>query len=54
MSIEPENGFLSSWEGPKRARERHLSATARQKYAVEADFPDFAGSVSGANGGYFG
>ena len=34
----------------ERGRERHFTV----KYAVEADFADFAGSVSGANGGYFG
>ena len=28
-SIEPENGFLSSWEVPERARERHFTVKTR-------------------------
>ena len=42
--------FLSSRDALERGRERHFTV----KYAVEADFPDFAGGVSGVNEGYFG
>ncbi len=48
--LSPKSAFLSSRDALERGRERHFTV----KYAVEADFPDFAGGVSGVNEGYFG
>ena len=48
--LGPKSAFLSSRDALERGRERHFAV----KYAVEADFPDFAGGVLGVNGGYFG
>ena len=48
--LSPKSVFVSSKYVFERGRERHFTV----KYAVEADFPDFAGGVSGVNEGYFG
>ena len=48
--LSPKSVFMSPKYVLERGRERHFTV----KYAVEADFADFAGGVSGANGGYFG
>ncbi len=48
--LSPKLVFVGSKYVFERSRERHFTV----KYAVEADFPDFAGGVSGADGGYFG
>ena len=50
LVLSPKSVFLSSRDALESGRER-LSTV---KYAVEADFPDFAGGVSGVNEGYFG
>ena len=47
LVLSPKSVFLSSRDALERGRER-LSTV---KYAVEGDFPDFAGGVSGVNEG---
>ena len=50
LVLIPKSVFLSSRDALESGRER-LSTV---KYAVEGDFPDFAGGVLGVNGGYLG